>query len=369
MLSDLLNRVESQLSSELPFVIYRKPNANKINTILQKDNQLYHTQSFTESGFLFAPFDVASPAVLIQPDEQIEVDFTGTKRENLNLDNNDIENQGQKEFHLNLVEKGIEQIKKGAFEKVVLSRKLEVGCNESPLKLFHKLISNYKSAFCYLWYHPKVGMWLGATPEILLRVENNRLTTMSLAGTQAYTGQDNPSWGQKELTEQLMVTEYITKALKNDVSEIMISEVQSVRAGNLWHLRTKITATIQNNLTKIIQLLHPTPAVCGMPMEAAKKFILAQENYNREYYTGFLGELNLKHVIERTGNKRNQENKSYKALKTTTELFVNLRCMQLKNNSAVIYVGGGITKDSDSEKEWYETMAKSNTMMGILAKT
>ena len=367
MFSELMRRVEGHLSKELPFVVYRKPNSKEIIGILQKDNQLHYTSDYSEKGFVFAPFNADSPTILMPLDELIKTECNEIERTAKGVDDILEGNVKEMEFHLNLVQKGVQQIKKGSIDKVVLSRKLEVDCLESPLNIFERLISTYTSAFCYLWYHPKIGMWLGATPEILLRTENNSLTTMSLAGTQACVKNENPTWGQKELDEQLIVTKYIANALKDNVTKIKVSEVESVRAGNLWHLRTKLTGVFQNNLSSVINALHPTPAICGMPLPSARKFIKEHENYNREYYTGFLGELNLKQEIERTSNSRNQENKSYRTIKTKTELFVNLRCMQMVDGKAIVYVGGGITKDSVPEKEWEETVVKSNTILGILS--
>ena len=367
MLLEILRRVEAQLVEELPFVIYRKPNSKSVQAIFQKDEELYHTKNFSERGFIFAPFDSHTPVVLMPIHEQLQADFDkGTKPNRLVTLPDELVQE--KEFHLKLVQKGALQIEKGYLDKVVVSRLLEVDCSRPPLEIFQRLLVNYDSAFCYLWYHPKVGMWLGATPEILLRTTNNRLTTMSLAGTQAYMEGVPPSWGQKELDEQRMVTEYISKALQNEVTQMKIGNVESVRAGDLWHLRTKITAIHQKNLLNIISALHPTPAVCGLPLPPARKFIQEHENYNREYYTGFLGELNIKQEIVRTSNdSRNQENKAYRSITTSTELFVNLRCMKLVKGKAAIYVGGGITKDSIPENEWQETVAKSRTLLSVLS--
>ena len=269
----------------------------------------------------------------------------------------DIEEIGMK------ISRGQHSIANFKFCLDVLSRKMEVDCPSAPLEVFQRLLATYDTAFCYLWYHPKVGMWLGATPEILLRTSNNSLTTMSLAGTKPFVEGVRPAWGKKELEEQRLVTDYILRALEDKVSNIRESEVESSQAGNLWHLRTRITAVYKNNLRAIIEALHPTPAVCGMPLQPAQRFIAENEQYDREYYTGFLGELNLRQEISRAKSERNQENKSYKVIKTATELFVNLRCMKLTDSKATVFIGGGITRDSDPEKEWQETVAKSNTIL------
>jgi isochorismate synthase len=121
-------------------------------------------------------------------------------------------------------------------------------------------------------------------------------------------------------------------------------------------------------LEKLISAIHPTPAVCGLPKGSAKKFILENENYNREFYTGFLGELNLKKTLQRNGNRKNRENQAYASITKTSALFVNLRCMKLEAKQAVLFVGGGITKDSNPVAEWEETSNKAQTMKSVLFK-
>ena len=136
----------------------------------------------------------------------------------------------------------------------------------------------------------------------------------------------------------------------------------------MLHFQTDVNARLKQNisLSALIKNLHPTPATCGLPKDNAKSFILENENYNRKYYTGFLGELNFKQKSTRNKNRRNVENNAYALIKNETNLYVNLRCMQIKNNKATLYVGGGITKDSNPELEWQETVNKTNTMKSIL---
>lgn len=364
MFSALIQRAEDQFLKELPFVLYRKPNLTDVIGIFQDTPELHTVSDYSVTGFVFAPFDSAKDAVILPTDEKIVAqDFkpaAASLTTKVDLD------AMQRDFHMNLVEEAIAEIKKGSFKKVVLSRRLEVEVNNSPIDLFQKLLATYTSAFCYLWHHPKVGTWLGATPEILLRTENKQLTTMSLAGTQAYQATKDAQWGRKELAEQALVTDYIKHALNGKVMKLFVSDLDTLRAGSLLHLRTQIAGLMIADLKEIIQVLHPTPAVCGMPMAPTKDFILHHENYAREFYTGFLGELNFKRELQRTSNRKNQENQVYRSVKTCSELFVNLRCMQLIENSALIYVGGGITVASDPEKEWQETVSKSNTMLKVL---
>ncbi|MDC0008355.1 chorismate-binding protein [bacterium] len=365
MFSTLMQRVQDQFTKELPFVVYRKPERNEVKGVFQHTATLHLIADLTTSGFVFAPFDNSSKPVLILRDELvIATDFVASKVQSKRELSHDV---SQKEIYKLLVQKAIAEIENKKFEKVVLSRKIDLDISVNAPELFQRLLSTYESAFCYLWYHPKVGLWLGATPEILLRSDNKQFTTMALAGTQALKGEAIPSWGEKELQEQVLVTNYIKVALKDKVSGLRASPLETVRAGNLLHLRTKLSGRMLCQLDEIISGLHPTPAVCGMPMPAARDFILANENYEREYYTGFLGELNFKEERQRTSRRKNQEDQAYKVIKNKSELFVNLRCMKLAKKVATIYVGGGITSGSESEKEWQETVNKSETILKILS--
>ncbi len=372
MLSNLLQRAFTQYSHEKPFVLYQKPNENVVHGIFQKNDDLYTAEDFTVSGFVFAPFDASLPRVLIPFDERMLAPI-GYQRISKSQEERSeavhLEMPSAKEFHIQLVEKGIRNIKADLFKKVVLSRKLELDTEGTPLDTFERLLDTYPSAFCYIWYHPKVGLWLGATPELLLNLNNQRLSTMSLAGTQAVRNNLEPEWNQKEIVEQQYVTEYITKSLASKVEHLEVSEPASLKAGKLWHLCTYISGrTEPSRLASIIKELHPTPAVCGLPKLPAKKFIQLHENYDRSYYTGFLGILNDKERVERSKTRRNQEHKAYAAVTNSTSLYVNLRCMQWKGEKIWVYVGGGITADSVPESEWEETSNKSATMLNILQK-
>ncbi len=352
---DFFGSIEQQHKSKLPFVAYRKPNTLAIKAMLQQDSELFITKNFSENGFVFAPFDNKEDAVLIslENSEVLSSSFIIPINEEIHS-NKVIENDNEipafagMTKHINLVQKGIDAIKTKQFQKVVLSRQESVSLSgNNPISIFKNLLNSYSTAFVYLWYHPKVGLWLGATPETLLRVEGNHFYTMALAGTKQYSGTLDVHWNGKEKEEQQIVTDYIVGSLQSSAKEISISKIETIKAGNLLHLKTAIFGTLNFKLLNFKQLLsnlHPTPAVCGFPKEAAKQFILKNEDYNREYYAGFLGEIDS----------------------DNSELFVNLRCMQLKNNEAILYVGGGITKDSIPENEWEETVSKSMVMKNVL---
>ncbi len=365
----ILDRVDRQLSNSLPVVAYRKPNEKKVRVVLQSNAELHYVENYLESGFVFAPFNSKNRAVLIECHEVFEGDFDGGTTNLAPF----VPVNGEKDLHrenyLAAIKKGIASIASRKLEKVVLSRVLEVETPKKPLTLFEELLNLYPTAFCYIWFHPKIGLWLGATPEIFLEMENHRFRTMSLAGTQLYQEGEDPKWGIKELEEQEMVTNFIKESLLGKVASLKVSEAKSTKAGNLWHIKSTVTGDMGKfGLAEIINALHPTPAVCGVPKEGAKEFILDHEGYDREFYTGFLGELNFKEEVRRPTTRRNQENRAYRTIKKKTSLYVNLRCMQLADELAKIYVGGGITGRSVPEDEWEETKAKSRTMLNILCK-
>lgn len=363
--------IQKQYKNKLPFVAYRKPNTLEIKAILQPDDDVHYVESYREVGFVFSPFDDTKKGVLIPlknaqivEASYLEKDLAKTSQTNFPA------NQEDKQQHMELVEQGIESIKSNDFQKVVLSRKETVALSEFNLiDIYKNLLKNYSLAFVYCWYHPKIGLWLGATPETLMKIEGNEFSMMSLAGTQEYNGTLDVVWEDKEIKEQQIVTDFIIENLKPLVNNLQVSEAETVKAGNLVHLRTMLKANLKLetfNLKRIISILHPTPAVCGMPKMASKQFILEHEFYDREFYTGFLGELNFENQISPKSSKRNIENRAYSITKKSSQLYVNLRCMQILNHNALIYVGGGITEASNSLKEWEETVAKSRVIKNIL---
>jgi isochorismate synthase len=377
--TDIFEKLRKHYDQKLPFVVYRKPEAGMATAFLQQHKEVFSVEDFTEAGFVFAPFDDQEQAILIPEAASEKIIFNVSeiddqKGEIAEAFNSEA-SEAEKQRHISLVKKGLLELNSQELQKVVLSRKEMVRLNDAdPFKLFKDLLSSYQSAFVYLWYHPQVGMWLGATPETLLKTEGNRFKTMALAGTQSFRGTLEVNWGEKERQEQQYVTDEILARLEGLVEDLKTSEVHSSRAGNLLHLRTEISGRIpfktggsnSAGLKNIITALHPTPAVCGLPKEKAKKFILSEEGYDREFYTGFLGELNLQSSRSRSGNRRNVENLAYRTVKKETALFVNLRCMKLLDKAAQLFIGGGITKESDPAAEWEETVNKSQTMKKVL---
>lgn len=348
----IFDKIQEHQNKNLPFVAYRKPKSKKINGVFCKTDDLIFTEDFGDSGFVFSPFDANERSILFPIENSdfitYEYDFEVDSAPKKIFDTSSLD----KKEHINLVQKTIDKIKESELKKIVVSRKEEVLISDFEIiDIYKKLLKSYTNAFVYIWYHPKIGLWLGATPETLLEINDDKFKTMSLAGTQV-SKDGSISWGAKEIEEQQMVTDFIKNQVEEISENLSIEEAETIKAGSLLHLRSRVEGRLKSNadMKVLIRALHPTPAVCGLPREDARDFILNNENYNRTFYTGFLGELNMTH--------KNSENSSH--------LFVNLRCMKVLENKAQVFVGGGITKDSYAEKEWLETVAKTSTMKNML---
>ena len=350
----ILKKVGQQLKKEYPFVIYRKSNRSDLSAFFGKNKNLKFTKDYSESGFVFAPFDECENSILFSIDEfeYLSEQIVGLR----SFDTAEFQNvekaEGKRQY-LKLVDKAIAEIHKNTFQKVVISRKETFVSKEfDAVTVFKRLLSSYQNALVYLWYHPEVGLWMGASPETLFKKSGSQLTTVALAGTKP-SGNYSKDWGSKEIEEQQLVVDFIEKSLSNKVDNLQIQDRQTIQAGSISHLKSIITAELKKgvSLRTVIQELHPTPAVCGLPKIASKAFILQNENYKRLFYTGFLGELNFDSI-----SKKESE----------THLFVNLRCLEYSEETLHIYVGGGITKDSNPEKEWLETVNKTKTIKSVL---
>ncbi|MEO9484656.1 MAG: chorismate-binding protein [Ekhidna sp.] len=254
------------------------------------------------------------------------------------------------------VSEAVHQIKSGTFEKIVLSRfkEEEIPGNFSSWDFFQDISETYANAFVSITFVPSKGLWIGATPELLLSNNSNRFKTVSLAGTKTLDGGQNLSeiaWTQKEIEEQAFVSRYIINCFKKiRLREFHEHGPKTIQAGSLAHLKTEFVVNydelaFENLADQMLELLHPTSAVCGMPIENTKPWIREKEHYDRGFYAGFLGPVNF-------GN--------------STDLFVNLRCMKVENNAIRFFAGAGITEDSIPQKEFEETEMKIDVLKSHL---
>jgi isochorismate synthase len=223
--------------------------------------------------------------------------------------------------------------------------------NVEPMDLFYKACALYPRMFIALVETEKSGCWLTATPEILLDGEGQDWRTIALAGTMKLegdqlNGEGEPlRWSTKNIQEQRIVATYITECLEQFTGDFREEGPRTVRAANLVHLRSDFTFKLENqdHIGDLLQTLHPTPAVCGLPKREAFQFITRNEHSPRRYYSGFMGPLGQQ-----------------------THLYVSLRCMNIERNVCHLYAGGGLLKDSTEEQEWTETEAKMETMRRLL---
>lgn len=262
-----------------------------------------------------------------------------------------------KEDYCRLVERAVKEIEADHLQKLVCGRSKRLPLPEKfqPIRFFRLLCEAYPHAFVSFVSIPDVGSWIGATPEVLISINADKVfKTMALAGTQPKSAALKPAdaaWRQKEIEEQALVSRYIINCFKKiRLREFDEIGPRTVVAGNLMHLRSdfKVENWIEEFPrlgSQMLGLLHPTSAVCGMPRSLARDFLAAHEELDRQFFAGFLGPVNLQ---------------------KETSLFVNLRCMQLLEKEAVLYAGAGITADSDPEREWLETEEKIKTLSALL---
>ena len=224
------------------------------------------------------------------------------------------------------------------------------------MMLFERACQRYPRMFIALVSAPQCGTWLTATPEVLLEnlPQSDLWRTIALAGTMRLRDDEldgeglHLRWSTKNIQEQRYVASYIADTLKRLGLDYREEGPRTVRAANLVHLRSDFTFSLSNNGTRVgalLDALHPTPAVCGLPKKEALEFILQNEPVPRRYYCGFMGPVNSQ---------------------CSTHLYVTLRCMQIASQHYHLYAGGGLLCDSVCDKEWRETEAKMETMRQIV---
>ncbi|MDP2424285.1 MAG: chorismate-binding protein [Bacteroidales bacterium] len=353
--------ISSLLATNQPFVLFRLPGRQSqlwVQNTLPLQTSTNPEKLLSSTGFLFAPFisSIKVPAILLRPDSiyhegeplPITANFPMNKEPISTEDEKKIESN--KDTYLNNLGHLINILKDGEVEKVVISRstKVERLTNDLLMKVYTTLVFDYPQAFVYLAHLPPYGTWMGATPETLISCQGSHCHTMALAGTRVFGSPEK--WGTKETEEQAIVSRYILEIVqKHQVQNLQVSEPFTSTTGNLEHLCTRFEFQLPepDALRLLINDLHPTPAVCGFPLEDALKLIDRFEAHHREYYTGYLGPVHFD---------------------DQTHLFVNLRCMKITPSRMVLYTGGGITRDSVAENEWHETSAKAHSMLSVIEK-
>ncbi len=313
------------------FVKYRLPG----KSIVRVSGQ-FQPWNGQKEGFLVADFLVRQPLILVPNslNEPIEFQFS-TK----------IPQQTSYEEYMDQAHRIHQEIGAGFCEKVVLSRIKSLAYDPNFLLTdFERLCECYPSAFVYMVSSEKYGTWIGATPELLLQNKGTHYQTVALAATKKK--EDATDWTDKEYFEQGVVNEFILERLHAlGCENIKSSNRHEVQAGPLKHLRNDITfESAAIPLERLVQSLHPTPAVSGLPQEKAVALIQHLEQHDRSLYAGVIG------LVD----------------EQSSSLFVNLRCAQVFEHAVCLYVGGGHTEASDANAEWEETENKAKTLLNIL---
>lgn len=356
MADRLVRHIIEHLKAHKGFVLFAAPEADLVEGWFSKGMPQQYAPSKPEqqklqgSQFVMQAFDVSkAPRIINQLDCHIihlPINELMPQQIATRIDPPEDGASG----YAQLVSQAITAIDQGAFQKVVLSRAHHIALDPYhwPTLLTQLMLSD-QQAFRYVWYHPEEGLWLGATPELLLSGTGRSYQTMALAGTQWNSKPEHHLWTDKEGEEHQWVIDDISHRLSGISNEVQIGQTQTHQAGALQHLKTPISGTLKKHISfaEAVAELHPTPAVCGYPRHQARRFIQQYEGYDRGFYTGFLGW---------------QDPGSNKA-----QFYVNLRCMQLSEHTATLFAGGGITQDSDPQREFEETQKKLGTMGAVIA--
>ena len=318
-----------------------------------------------KTGFVLAPFhaDNRQPIVLIRPDrvakgwpeiKETLADWESASEAMTPPNNDTASTKDSRRAYAEAFSRFITPLRQGIFQKLVLARSedMDLPAGFSPLATFINACNNYPRMMISLVHTPVTGTWIGSTPEIILSEEQDRWHTVSLAGTMPVVNEGMPEeWGTKNREEQALVSTYLRETLQSIGADVREEGPYTARAGQVMHLKTDFYFHMDRttHLGDVLHQLHPTPAVCGLPKQAAYDFILQNEGHNRSYYAGIIGWLNPDDG--------------------QTALYVNLRCMHLSDGKATLYAGGGILPSSVEELEWEETRHKMETIRKAVITT
>ena len=339
----LLSRIEELLKAGLDFAFYRSPKSDQV-VLLQLSTIKDEAHHSFDDLWVTCPFSTDHAPyyyqVLSEESFTLDSNFRDDQFKTLDVPNSTLDDYRLKVVH------AIDEIGKGLLSKVVLHTQIEVAYSREIHRLIHKVLAADTEGFRYSFYSAELGLWMGITPEVLVHSRNSDFKTMALAGTRKLEDLEANPFREKERAEQAWVTKEIVELLNKSADFMHVGEVETVKAGKLAHLRTIIQGEInpELNTADIARVLHPTAAVCGYPKRLAYRYIEENEVLNRSLYSGYLGRVQ----------------------KESSSLYVNLRCMSYQEGMIKVYVGAGITADSDPELETEEIRIKTSTLASIL---
>lgn len=255
------------------------------------------------------------------------------------------------------VAQAIAAIRRGEAEKIVLARgvRLRAVGGFDPAGALKRLRGSYPSCALFAIDYAD-ATFMGATPERLVRARDGGVEVSSLAGTTArgVTPAEDERLGRELLAspknrhEHAVVTEMLRKALAGPCVDLGVpAEPSLMKVRNVQHLYTPLTARLAPgaSMLDLVERLHPTPAVGGLPREAALAFIREHEGLDRGWYAGPLG------WIDAAGEG---------------EMVVGLRSGLLRGDEATLFAGCGVMADSEPEAEYEESTLKLAPMLGAL---
>jgi len=248
-----------------------------------------------------------------------------------------------------LISSALGRIERNELNKVVLARTVDVR-GERPFpepELLAALESRHPTCHTFFLRGDGGTAFAGATPETLCRLEGRDLATDALAGSARLAEAQALLDRSKELREHAWVVEHVVAALRSISERVEAAEGPEVRKlADVAHLYTPIHARLRDGkgVADVVETLHPTPAVGGVPSRAAMRFISEEEKLGRGLYAGIVGVC---------GPGR-------------ADLAVALRCALLRGPSARLYVGAGIVAGSTAEGEWAETELKARALLSAL---
>lgn len=360
MKTEYVLNLEEIASRKGSLVLFREPDSDNLNLIWKEKGKNLTLRSFEElngqSGYVIAPFhpDENHPIVLVHSNEIIILDMDKIQAADLAITGSYIIGKkvtADEEEYARHFETFMNVLRDKTFDKLVLSRPVEV---DKPVAFnaalsFLRACRKYPHSYIYLVYTPETGGWLGSTPETLLSGKKGLWQTVALAGTLPLLRNRRlpERWNAKQRQEQEYVAAYIRKQLDSMNLKYLEKGPYPAYAGALSHLKTDFYFLLphEDELGNLLSLLHPTPAVCGLPKEEAYRFILENEGFDRRYYSGFVGCLD-------PGKE--------------TDLYVNLRCMHIGDKKLTLYAGGGLLASSQLNDEFQETEKKLQTMKNIV---
>ena len=248
-------------------------------------------------------------------------------------------------------------LKTGSLKKVVLARELRLVFDKqihSEL-ILENLYNQQRESFIFV-FESNGDCFIGATPERLVKKHGNRVFSTCLAGSikRGKTATEDESLGQtllndqKNLIEHGFVVEMIKAALEESCEEIILPDKpQLMKIRDIQHLYTPVIGKCQKDasLLLLVERLHPTPALGGLPKQEAVEKIREVEELDRGFYAAPLG------WVDYQGNG---------------EFAVSIRSGLIQGKEASLFAGCGVVVDSDSESEYLETSLKFTPMLRAL---